>query len=169
MNIQMTQSSNSNGVVVTDKYIQYSNSERIEIPKKVRKLGYNQSTIDGEVYINGWHYNRKSKEWEDSIKGNIKQFVKSNTEKLKKKLDKMEQRNSLPEANINVPMPKVKPAKENDNDNYWLMRQFRNLACGCKDHPSYRTKCKPTTKCGRCNDMWLISQDIIKQYGDWFD
>jgi hypothetical protein len=67
MNIQMSQSSNGYGIIVTDKYIQYSNGEKIEIPKKIRKLGHNQTMINDEVYINGWHYNRKIKQWEMSV------------------------------------------------------------------------------------------------------
>jgi len=73
---------------------------------------------------------------------------------------------SLPKFSGDILMLEVKPAKE---DFYWLARQFKNLARGCKEHPSYRAKRKPTADCGRCNDMWLISQDIIEQHGNWFD
>ena len=51
---------------------------------------------------------------------------------------------------------------------YWLMRTFRNIACGCSLHPSYRAKRKPTTDCSRCKDMWSLSQGITEKYGDWF-
>lgn len=68
MNIQISQYQNSTGVIVTNKYIQYSDGEKIEIPKKIRRKGSSQTIINGEVYINNWHYNRKKKQWEQNIK-----------------------------------------------------------------------------------------------------
>lgn len=37
--------------------------------------------------------------------------------------------------------------------------KHRTLAAGCKKHPAYRAKRKPTAKCPTCRSMWALAQN----------
>jgi hypothetical protein len=58
-----------NGVTVTEDKIVYPDGEVVVIPKHVKNSSCTSMTmINGEVYMNGYYYNRDTKQFERTVK-----------------------------------------------------------------------------------------------------
>jgi hypothetical protein len=65
-----------------------------------------------------------------------------------------------PMCNMNVNMFAYIERKESS------IEAMRQLAEGCKKHPGYRYKKKPTAKCKECQRLWELAE-TLRSYEHW--